>query len=247
MRVSLMQPYFFPYLGYFDLINCSDRWIVFDTAQYIKQGWVNRNRVLHTQQGWEYIIVPVKKHPHNTAIGDVEISDDRPWRQKIMRQLMHYQKQAPYYRQVVDLVGACLASQETHISKLNVRILDIICSYLGIPFRYQFLSDMGLDLGQDLGPGEWGLQVSIALGASEYVNAPGGRALFDEQAFKRAGVMLNIRNVPPMQYACGRYQFEPHLSIIDVMMWNDGPSIKRYLDIQRAAASDSNTAGQHAA
>ena len=75
MKLGIMQPYFFPYLGYFDLIHSVDKWVVFDTPQYIRHGWVNRNRILHPESDWQYIIVPLKKHPRNTPIKEIEIAD----------------------------------------------------------------------------------------------------------------------------------------------------------------------------
>ena len=74
VRLGIMQPYFFPYLGYFDLINRTDRWIVFDTAQYIRHGWVNRNRILHSDSEWQYILVPLKKHSRKAAIKDIAVT-----------------------------------------------------------------------------------------------------------------------------------------------------------------------------
>ena len=74
MILGIMQAYFFPYLGYFDLINCSDKWIVFDTVQYIRHGWVNRNRILHPTEGWQYIIVPIRKSKREAVLSSVEIN-----------------------------------------------------------------------------------------------------------------------------------------------------------------------------
>ena len=104
MKLGVMQPYFFPYLGYFDLINISDQWIVFDTVQYMRQGWINRNRILHPKEGWQYIIVPRKKHRRQTAIKDVEVSADPEWRRRILAQIQHYQKGAPCYEETYQLV-----------------------------------------------------------------------------------------------------------------------------------------------
>ena len=91
-----MQPYFFPYLGYFDLIHTVDRWIVADTVQHMRHGWVARNRVLHQTSGWQYIVVPVKKHALQTPIQDIEICET-DWRTTMRRQLDHYRKRAPGY------------------------------------------------------------------------------------------------------------------------------------------------------
>jgi hypothetical protein len=99
--IAAMQPYFFPYLGHFDLLNMADLWIVYDPSQYIRHGWVNRNRTLHPTSGWQYITVPLKKHPYTTPINQIEISDDDGWIVKIFRRLEHYRMDAPYYSQVI--------------------------------------------------------------------------------------------------------------------------------------------------
>jgi len=83
-----MQPYFIPYLGYFDLINRTDCWVVFDTVQYIRHGWVNRNRILHSDSGWQYIMVPLKKHSRKAAIKDIEIAANIDWKNRILAQLL---------------------------------------------------------------------------------------------------------------------------------------------------------------
>lgn len=229
MKLVLMQPYFFPYLGYFDLINRSDRWIVFDTAQYIQQGWINRNRVLHPNEGWRYIIAPVRKHSHTATIGEVMTDDTALWRKRLPRQLGHYRK-APFFAAVMRLVEEGLADPEPHIARLNVNLLERICRYLGIDFGYEFLSAMNLDLQDVRGPGDWGLQVSRALGASEYVNATGGGDLFDRVAFRDAGIKLTVVGPVTFTYDCNGFRFEPHLSIIDVLMWNAPAAVKSYLD-----------------
>ena len=91
-----MQPYFFPYLGYFHLINSVDEWIIFDTPQYIRHGWVNRNRILHPKSGWLYITVPLVKHPQNTPINEIKIANQKDWKRLILAQLNHYKK-IPFY------------------------------------------------------------------------------------------------------------------------------------------------------
>jgi hypothetical protein len=233
MKLGLMQPYFFPYLGYFDLIYQTDLWIVFDTVQYIRRGWMNRNRVLHPHQGWQYITVPVRKHPRHTPIRAIRIADDLPWRQKIMGQLQHYRKHAPYFSQTMDLVTSCLESHETSLARLNVRCLQRVCEYLDLDFNVRFLSEMNLQLGPINAPDDWALQIALALGAEEYVNPPGGEGLYDAQKFADAGVKLTIRHLPPMEYACPGYEFIPNLSIIDVLMWNDPAQVRAHLERHR--------------
>lgn len=229
MKLGIMQPYFFPYLGYFDLILHTDRWIVFDTPQYIRHGWVNRNRILHPDTGWQYVTVPLRKHSHLAAIKDIEINETLPWRQTIFGQLTHYRRRAPYYEATVAFVHDCLDCQETSLARLNVRILERVCTLFRIPFEHQAHSEMDLPLGPVNGPGEWALRISEALGATEYLNPPGGEMLFDPGAFAATGITLTIRHPPSMTYHCRGYGFEPNLSVIDVLMWNKPEDIADFL------------------
>lgn len=237
MVLGIMQPYLFPYLGYFDLINYSDRWIVFDTVQYIRHGWINRNRILHPTEGWQYIIAPLRKHPRETLIQDVLINDDTPWREKIIGQLQHYKKRAPYFRETLRLVDACLGVAETSIVRLNTHTLATITGHLRIPFDCQVFSDMALGLSDIAGPGDWALAIATRLGASEYVNPPGGEAIFESQRFTDRGIQLTIRNIPPMEYACPGYTFSPNLSVLDALMWNPPEAVRAYLDAQLTISS----------
>lgn len=233
MKLGIMQPYFFPYLGYFDLINCTDRWIVFDTAQYIRHGWVNRNRILHPNKGWQYIIAPLKKHSQTIAINEVEVAADVQWRQRILGQIQHYKRHAPYFHQTRALIEDCLENDEISLARLNTAILEKVCRHLGVNFTYDFFSNMKLNLGTILGPGDWALQISEAVGASEYVNPPGGVDIFEPSKFEAAGIKLTLRNLPPLEYTCRGYEFTPHLSVVDLLMWNAPETIKRHLDVNK--------------
>lgn len=230
MRLGVMQPYFFPYLGHFDLIRNTDRWIIFDTPQYIRHGWINRNRILHPQTGWQYVIVPLHKHGHRTAIKDIRVNDQVRWRDTLLGQLTHYKRRAPFYGETVDLVRDCLARPEPSIGHLNGHILEKICQRLGITFNHGYFSDLDLNIGETTHPGDWALRIAAALGAREYINPPGGEGLFDPAAFAARGIQLTIRHPPQMEYTCRGRPFEPNLSVIDVLMWNSAETIKAFLD-----------------
>lgn len=237
MVLALMQPYFFPHLGYFDLIHRVDRWVVFDTAQYIRRGWVNRNRVLHPRAGWQYVIVPVRKHPRDTPITGIRIVEGPEWRARIEGQLQHYRGHAPYFEPVMALVRDCLATDEPSLSRLNVSALGKVCGFLGLSFQPHLLSEMELRLGPIDGPGDWALRVAEALGASEYVNPPGGSSLYDAETFADRGIRLTIQSPVAFSYACPGYRFEPSLSILDVLMWNSPASVRRVLDERRESGA----------
>lgn len=232
MKLGIMQPYFFPYLGYFDLINCVDKWVVFDTAQYIRHGWVNRNRILHPKSGWQYIIVALKKHSRTTPIKEIEISDGMDWKSRILGQIMHYKKQAPFFEETIDFVEICLSNDETSLSRLNGSVLKKVCEKLNIQFDLNYFSEMDIELNPIESPGDWALRISEAIGANEYVNPPGGAHLFDAAKFEDKGIRLTIREFKNFEYSCRRKEFIPGLSIIDVFMWNSCSEIKDYVNAQ---------------
>ena len=220
MKLGIMQPYFFPYLGYFDLIHSTDRWVVFDEVQYIRHGWVNRNRILHPQRGWSYIIVPLQKHHRSTLIKDIRIAGDIDWRRRIMGQIQHYRKKAPFFDSTYALVKDCLSVDTEYLSRLNVAILEKICRFLQIDFACEYLSELNIDINTAREPDDWALSISCALGADEYINPPGGKDIFNRQKYESRGIRLTIRNPASIVYECADYSFTENLSVIDVLMWN---------------------------
>ena len=231
-----MQPYFFPYLGYFDLVRRVDCWVAFDTAQYTR-GWINRNRILHPTDGWQYITVPVRRHPRSTPIADIRTIEDGAWQLRIERQLQHYRRRAPNFEPVISLVHDCLALQEPSLARLNVAILDRVCRFVDIPFSYRFLSELELDLGPIDRPADWALRLAEALDADEYVNAPGGRALYDPAEFAARGIRLTILSPTTWRYETPGYRFEPSLSILDTLMWRAGADVREFLETRSRNAT----------
>lgn len=229
-----MQPYFVPGLGYFDLILRTDAWVVFDTAQYRRHSWMNRNRVLHPNTGWQYATARVRKHPRETPLRDITLAGD-DWQGGLLRQLDHYRPRAPYFPSTMEWLRRGLEAEESSLVRLNVRLIREVCDRLGISFAPQVFSEMGLELGPVEGPGDWALRISQALGADVYVNPPGGRAIFDEKRYAEGGVELRIRDFEDMRYETRGREFHPGLSIVDVMMWCSPEEIRRYLDREDVA------------
>jgi hypothetical protein len=218
MKLGIMQPYFFPYIGYFSLIRATDKWVVFDNVQYIRHGWVNRNRILHPAEGWQYIIAPLKKHQRSARINEVEVIEGNQWRDRIFGQLEHYRKRAPFFRETLDLVTNCLEGEQPNLAKLNVQILSRICGYLGVTFDYDVFSELELPLEEVDDPGLWALRISQHYRANSYINPPGGKELFDPEAFAKAGIALQFLEPAGIPYDQKRESFTPALSIIDVLM-----------------------------
>jgi hypothetical protein len=230
MILGVMQPYFFPYLGYFDLIHKCDRWIVFDTPQYMREGWVNRNRILHSRQGWQYIVVPLKKHSRTTPINQVEAVDFPDWRRKIVNQFTDYRGRAPYYRETIALLEESLAGDEHNLSRINIKCLGNICRFLGIKWAPEIFSAMDMRLGCIEDTAEWPLRISEAAGATDYLNPPGGAALYNRDRFARRGIQLHIQQDFNFEYECRGWSFQPKMSVLDALMWASPSEIKAYLD-----------------
>lgn len=229
MKLAIMQPYLLPHLGYFSLIEYADEWIFFDDVQYIRRGWVNRNRILRPDDGWQYFTVPVTKHPREARIKDVRVSDASDWRRRILGQLAHYRNTAPCYAEVIAFLAEAFEHPVESIADLDILLVRKTLEYLDVPFRYRIFSDLDLELGPVRGPGDWALEISRALGASEYVNPPGGRAIFDPERFRAAGIDLRFLTGIPVEYDQGRKEFIPGLSILDVMMFNPRQTIREML------------------
>ncbi len=230
MKLAIMQPYFFPYLGYIALIKHTDHFVVFDTPQFIRHGWIERNRILKPQEGWQYIKVPLEKHKRETAIKDVKIKNTVDWRPKIIAQLDHYKKKAKYYREGMGLLEEVLSLETDSIVKLDVFALEKVLEYLGIDFKYSIFSEMNIKVEEPQSPDEWALNITKAMEADAYLNLPGGKHFFDKHKYDKEGIELKFLNINLTGYDQKRKLFEPGLSIIDVMMFNSPEHVKKMLN-----------------
>jgi hypothetical protein len=230
-KVAIMQPYFFPYVGYIGLIKHTDEFILFDPVQYMRHGWIERNRVLKQDEGWLYIKVPLMPHSQNTLIKDILIDNTQDWGKKLIAQLQPYKKIAPYYHEVEQLVINVLNGQYADIVSLNKVALEAVCDYLGIEHRLQVFSQMNLAIEEPHAPDEWALNICKALrDVEEYWNPPGGQAFFNKIKYDDAHIALKFMTPQLTPYDQKRQPFEPGLSILDVMMFNDPEQINDMLD-----------------
>lgn len=230
MKLGGMQPYFFPYLGYFAVIKHTDKWIVADNVQFINGGWIERNRVLKSHDGWNYIRVPLEKGTHTLPIRERKIRTNEHWQRKIFSQLIHYKKKAPYYKEVIHLLESLFAHQSDTIVELNIRALELVCQYLHIPLNYTLGSQINVDIKKIHAPDDWPLQICLLLGADQYINPPGGVSFYKKEKFDRCGVELKFLKVHFQPYQQNGNPFEPGLSILDVMMFNAVDQIHKMLD-----------------
>jgi hypothetical protein len=230
MKLGIMQPYFFPYLGYFALIKHTDKWIFFDTPQYIRHGWVNRNRILKPNAEWQYITIPLIKHSRDTAIKDIGINDSTDWRSLIYRQLEHYKKNAPFYQPTIEIIIKSLDIESSNLSTINIHALKTLCEYLRIKLNYEVFSQMNISIDSITAPDEWSLKIAKQIKATHYYNPPGGHDFFDRSKFILEGIDLKFLSISEATYSQGNRVFIPGLSIIDVLMFNDVQQVGLFLN-----------------
>lgn len=232
MKVALMQPYFFPYLGYYQLINSVDEFVIFDKAQYVRRSWMNRNRILNEHKESVFINVPISKASRETKIKDILINNNINWQEKLFDQLLYYKK-APYFNSVLDLLNDCLSNNShTNLSEFNTKILKKTCELLSINTDISILSEKLPTIESADMADEWGIKVSKALNATTYINAIGGKGFYNQQKYQDSGLGILFIKPSLSSYKQIDKHFVPGLSIIDVMMFNDLNTIKDMVEIQ---------------
>lgn len=231
MRLGIMQPYFFPYIGYFSLIKHTDRFILFDPVQFIRHGWIERNRTLKQNEGWQYIQAPLVKHDQATLIKDIKINNTTDWKGKILAQIQHYKKKSPYYFATLKVLNEIFSKEYDDIVSFNHTSLLKVCEYLEINTQMDIFSNMHLEIEPVNAPDEWALNICKAIdGTTEYWNPIGGTSFFDKTKYEKAGLNIQFQQMNLEPYDQNRETFEAGLSIIDVMMFNSPEEINKMLD-----------------
>jgi len=227
-RVAIMQPYFLPYIGYFQLIKSVDEFILYDNIQYTKKGWINRNRILVNGSD-RLITLPVKKDSDYLNVVDREISDTWNTDKKSLLNLIKssYSK-APYFRETYELLEECLAVERTNLFEFIHQTLLKINRYVEIETPITISSTISID--HSLKSEEKVLSLCKAVGATMYINAIGGQHLYSKDRFAAHKIQLQFIKSDTIQYSQFSSNFVPWLSIVDVLMFNSKQDIIRYLN-----------------
>lgn len=220
MITAIMQPYFFPYIGYWQLIHAADRFVLLDDVQYMRHSWVNRNRILKPDGGWQYILIPLKKHGMTESIKSVQADINKQWKELIIRQLAHYKSKARYFHETNEIVrDALFGNVHPGIADINFSIIKKLCACLNLKTEITISSEQNFDYTNIGDAGEWALRIAEQMGATEYINPVAGAALFDREKFAFNNIKLSFLKSREMVYSQSG-AFEPFLSIIDVLMFN---------------------------
>ena len=217
-----MQPYFFPYIGYFQLIHSADLFIVYDQIKYTKKGWINRNRMLQNGKGVLFSL-PLKDASDSLDVCDRLLATDFD-RDRFLRQIRGAYRNATFFSETFPLVEQIMRYNERNLFSFLHHAIAKICQHLEISTEIRVSSDIAVEEG--LKNHQKVIALCKAVGADTYVNAIGGMELYTRDKFRSCGLGLNFIKSNFYAYRQLGDAFVPGLSIIDVMMFNSLETIK---------------------
>lgn len=228
-KIGIMQPYFLPHLGYFQLIDMVDEFVIYDKIEFTKNSWIRRNRMLQNGQP-EYFSLPIKKDSDYLDVDQRRLADSfEKERGRILRRIQANYRKAPYFKEVFPMVEEIFYYEDYNLFEFIFNSIKIINSYIGITTPIIPFSQLGEDLyglkGQDLVLG-----ICSKLNTTHYINSIGGMDLYNKKEFKKENIELSFYEVLPFTYPQFHNEFVPFLSILDVCMFNNTDQIKEYLN-----------------
>jgi hypothetical protein len=227
-KTAIMQPYFMPYIGYWQLIHSVDEFIVYDNIEFTKKGWFNRNRILDGDHD-RLFTIPIKKDSDYLNVGERYLSDDSQNEiQRTLRIIQNTYRKAPYYSVAYPIIEACFTSNDRNLFGYIYNSIRIICDYLDVDTKITISSQIPID--HNLKAEQKVLALCKATDTDMYVNAIGGMELYDKEEFKSNGLDLQFIKSNNIEYAQLGNPFVPWLSIIDVIMFNDKKTVMRMLE-----------------
>ena len=224
MKLAIMQPYFLPYIGYFQLMNAADTFVYYDDVTFIKQSWINRNKILLNDADYLFTL-ELKGASSFRAINKVEVGNNR---KKLFKTFWQAYGDAPQFQRVAPLLTAIFNSKQNNLSKYIVETHKLITDHLGI--NTKFLISSEIDKNNLLKGQDKVIDICRTLGATKYFNSVGGQNLYSKSDFLNAGISLSFIQPRKTEYKQFDNEFIPWLSIIDILMFNSVSEIRKMLD-----------------
>jgi len=226
MKLAIMQPYLFPYVGYYQLVNAADRFVVYDDVNFINRGWINRNNILINGKA-SLFSVPLKKASQNKLICEIQLGED-PWRPELLKKIELAYKKAPHYNNIFPMVVDIISGGHTHIAGLALSGLTTISAYLG--FTTVFVNSSSVYNNRDINAQYRILDICRQENAATYINPIGGTEIYSKELFGEAGIKLQFLRTGNVAYRQYANDFVPNLSILDLLMFNSKEEIKLVMD-----------------
>lgn len=227
MKVAIMQPYFFPYIGYWQLINAVNKFVIYDDVNFIKGGWINRNKILMNNEA-KMINLRMYGSSANKYINEIGVSEDKVYNKKILKTLESCYKKAPYFSDVFPIVENIITHNERKLAKYLEYSIRQICNYLLI--NTELIISSSINKNNNLNAQDKILEICELLKVDNYYNSIGGQELYSYEDFASQGIKLRFLKTGMIKYKQFNNEFIPNLSIIDVMMFNSVEDLKNMLD-----------------
>jgi hypothetical protein len=227
MKLAVMQPYIFPYLGYFQLVNLVDTFVFYDDVNYIKKGWINRNQTLGNGQA-QLFTIPLENASQNRLIKDIELLEDPKWKLKFLKGLEQSYKKAPFFNEGFALVKETFEADAKTISELCQLSIIRVAEYLELDTKFKVSSDQYHN--QDLKAQIRILDICKKEGADHYINPIGGQEIYDKTLFERENIKMDFIASEKIVYEQFDKDFVPYLSMIDCLMFLDKDQIRGELN-----------------
>lgn len=227
MKAAIMQPYFLPYIGYWQLIHSVDEFVVYDNIEYVKKSWINRNRILQGDHDFLFT-VPLKKDSDYLNVDKRYLSDDSEKANiKTLRQIEATYKKAPEFSKVFPVIKECFEYPEKNLFSYIYHSIQTICKLLDIKTKITISSTLPID--HSLKAEQKVLAICKQLDATTYINAIGGKELYYKDRFAVEGIKLQFIQSKEIEYPQFNNKFVPWLSIIDVLMFNNVSTVQSFL------------------
>jgi len=223
MKLAIMQPYFFPYIGYWQLINDVDIFVIYDDVNFIKQGYINRNSILNSTKPQQFTLELIGASS-NKLINEISVGNNR---KKLLKTIKQNYLKAPYYENIYLLIQEILENNEKNLAKFLTNSLKVISNYLDIDT--QFILSSELDKDNRLKAQDKVIEITKILKVPKYINAIGGQELYDKEVFQKNEIELNFLVTKLTKYKQFKEKFVPYLSIIDILMFSSKNEIKNML------------------
>ena len=228
MKLAIMQPYFLPYLGYFQVMNAVDKYIVYDDVNFIKGGRINRNVILNEGKPLQFNILLHEASP-TKLIKEVELLDDMRSREKLLKTFYYSYHNAPFFKEVYPFLERVINNPEKNLALFIYYSFKEINDFLGI--KTDLVLSSSVDKDCSLKAQEKVYNICETMGATDYYNSVGGRELYNHDEFKKRGINLHFLKMDDdIVYKQFNNEFVPYLSIIDVIMFNSKENIKTMLE-----------------
>lgn len=229
MKIAIMQPYFLPYIGYFQLINSVDEFVVYDNIQFTKRSWIHRNRILENGKD-VFISLPLKKDSDYLNVNERYLADNfLEYKIKILNKIKNNYRRAPFYSTVYSLIERIFEYENHNLFEFVFNSIIEVCNFLGIKKPIKISSSINID--HSLKGAEKVKAIVKTLKANIYINPIGGVDLYIKNDFSIDGIDLKFIQTKEFQYKqFDDNNFIPFLSIIDVMMFNKKEEVKEMLN-----------------